>query len=90
VEALLETAGFRMDDGDCLVAASLACRTCLGGDVEWRLDLSSYDATAECVCRACGDRRTVFLTPDQALRLALHLERPLDPTPRPAGDSLGM
>ncbi len=90
METLLETAGFRMDDGDCLVAASLACRTCLGGDIEWKLRVSSYDSTADCVCRTCGDRRTLFLTPEQALRLTLHLERPLDPTPRPVAEQLGM
>lgn len=87
---LVETAAFRMDDGDCLVAASLSCRTCLGGDVEWSLNLSSYEPAAECRCRTCGDTRTVFLTPEQALRLTMHLERPLDPTPRPAGEPLGM
>jgi len=87
---LLETAGFRMDDGDCLVAASLSCRTCLGGNVEWALQDSGYDPAAECRCRDCGERRTVFLTPEQALRLAMHVERPLDPTPRPSGKPLGV
>jgi hypothetical protein len=29
-------------------------------------------------CADCGDRRTVALTSEQALRLALHRERPLE------------
>jgi hypothetical protein len=79
----LETAAFRADDPECLVAASLSCSRCLSSQVEWRLSGAGYDARVECSCRACGVRRTVFITPDQELRLTLHAERPLDPTPRP-------
>jgi hypothetical protein len=78
-----ETAFFRGADQDCLVAAALSCPMCLSGDVSWRLVPSEYEACAECECRTCGHARTVFLAPEQALRLALHEDRPLDPTPRP-------
>ena len=78
-----ETAAFRADDPDCLVAASLSCLRCLSGAVDWRLRASGYEARVDCSCHACGGRRTVFVTPDQALRLTLHEQRPLDPTPKP-------
>jgi hypothetical protein len=79
-----ETAAFRASDQDCLVAASLACPMCLSGQVDWRLSVSDdYDSHVECVCGTCGHTRTVFLGQMQALRLALHVHRPLDPTPRP-------
>ncbi|HLL87016.1 MAG TPA: hypothetical protein VK387_06870 [Thermoleophilaceae bacterium] len=78
-----ETAHFRADDADCLVAASLACPACLSSRVGWELEQRAYEPSARCRCRACGHRRTVHLSPEQALRLALHERRPLDPTPRP-------
>ena len=79
-----EIASFRASDQDCLVAASLACSVCLSGDVDWRLSMSDdYDSHVDCVCEACGHTRTVFLGQMQALRLALHVHRPLDRTPRP-------
>ncbi len=77
-----ETASFRVDDRDCHLVASLACAACLSGDVAWTLRSSTDDPRAECACRRCGFERTVFLRPDQALRLSLHEGRPLDPTPR--------
>jgi hypothetical protein len=77
-----EIATFRVDDLDCLVAASLACPGCLSSDVRWSLRPLRYDPRADCSCNACGYERTLFLRPDQALRLALHEQRPLDPTPR--------
>ena len=81
---LVETANFRADDADCLVAASLACPACLSSEVDWALERAHEDdARAVCRCRDCRHRRTLFLLPDQALRLALHADRPLDPTPRP-------
>ena len=84
MEAIIETANFRGDDADCLVAASLACPACLSGEVDWALaGEHGADARATCRCRSCDHRRTVFLLPDQALRLTLHDRRPLDPTPRP-------
>jgi len=79
-----ETAAFRACDQDCLVAASLACPVCLSGSVEWHLSVTDdYESHVDCTCSACGHTRTVFLGQMQALRLALHLHRPLDPTPRP-------
>ena len=66
------------------MAASLACPVCLSGDVDWRLSVTdAYDSYVDCVCELCGHTRTVFLGQEQALRLALHIDRPLDPTPRP-------
>lgn len=78
-----ETANFRGDDADSLVAASLACPACLSSSVSWRLERAAYDPSADCRCDRCGHRRTLHLSGDQALRLALHERRPLDPTPRP-------
>jgi hypothetical protein len=59
------------------VAAALACRACLSGSVDWALDVEDFDAQVICRCRDCGFERVVSLTSDQALRLALHRERPL-------------
>ena len=68
---LTETATFRPDDAVCLVEASLACRVCLSGEVEWALRVDEWDAAVECTCRECGNTRTVSLTGYQALRLSL-------------------
>jgi hypothetical protein len=78
-----ETAHFRPDDAGVLVAASLACPACLSSAVQWSLRGAGYDRRAQCVCTGCGHARDVFLTPEQALRLALHRTCPLDPTPHP-------
>ena len=78
-----DIARFLGHDQACLVAASLACPVCLSGDVAWRLDLTTWEPRADCACRSCGHERHLFLSQDQALRLALHVNRPLDPTPRP-------
>ena len=83
MSAARETAYFRADDADCLVAASLACPACLSSRVEWELEPRAYEPSARCRCHACGHGRTLHLCSDQALRLALHERRPLDPTPRP-------
>jgi hypothetical protein len=80
----IETADFRGDDVDALVAASLACSGCLSGDVDWALDGASFDPSVRVACRGCGHVRRVFLQPMQALRLHLHSERPLDRSVRPA------
>ena len=73
------------------MAASLACPVCLSGDVGWRLSVSDdYDSHVDCVCEHCGHTRTVFLGQMQALRLALHVDRPLDPTPRPAPELVAL
>jgi hypothetical protein len=73
-----ETTAFRGDDPECLVAAGLACRMCLSGDVDCSLSLEPWDDRALCRCRRCGHGRTVALTGDQALRLSLRRggERP--------------
>ena len=71
MEETFELASFRGDDDPCLIAASLACRVCLSGDVEWSLQVDDFDGEVQCRCRCCGDVRTVSLTSDQALRLSL-------------------
>jgi hypothetical protein len=68
---LTETASFRGDDATPLVAASLACRMCLSGEIDWSLRVEEWDADVECRCRGCGDVRTVSLTGEQALRLSV-------------------
>lgn len=66
-----ELANFRADDDPSLVAATLACRVCLSGEVDWSLIPGEFEYDVECSCRACGYVRTVSLTGDQALRLSL-------------------
>ena len=67
-----ELAAFRGDDTPALVDASLACSVCLSGAVVWSLSEDVYESEVECRCRECGHVRTVSLTGEQALRLALH------------------
>ena len=67
-----ELATFRGDDEPALVAATLACRVCLSGEVEWSVEVDDFhDGWVHCRCRHCGDARVVSLTADQALRLSL-------------------
>ena len=66
-----ELAIFRGDDDPSLVAAALACRACLSGDVDWSLQVDDFDGQVECRCRDCGYVRTVSLTSEQTLRLSL-------------------
>jgi hypothetical protein len=54
-----------------------------GNGVSWTLDLRRYEPAADCRCHRCGHARRLHFSPEQALRLALHEHRPLDPTPRP-------
>lgn len=69
---LADTARFRPDDPDVLVAASLACPVCLrGAGVEWQDSLGGYDPSVECRCPSCQARWRVYLAPDQALRVSL-------------------
>ncbi|MGI9081687.1 MAG: hypothetical protein ACR2FZ_05325 [Thermoleophilaceae bacterium] len=68
---LTETASFRGDDATPLVEASLACRICLSGEIDWALRVDEWDAEVECRCRGCDDMRTVSLTGEQALRLSV-------------------
>ncbi|HEY1276536.1 MAG TPA: hypothetical protein VGF25_16625 [Thermoleophilaceae bacterium] len=79
MDHVLELASFRGNDDPSLVAASLACRICLSGDVEWSLEVDDFGGQACCHCRACGDSRIVTLTSEQALRLWLERRRPLQP-----------
>lgn len=81
-----QAASFRADDRDCHLVASLSCAACLSSDVAWDLRFPAEDPRAECACRRCGFRRTVFLRAEQALRLSLHERRPLDPTPQADDD----
>ena len=67
----LELAIFRGDDDPSLVAAALACRACLSGDVEWSLRVEDFEGTVECSCQTCGYVREVSLTSEQTLRLSL-------------------
>jgi len=71
MEETLELASFRGDDDPSLVAAALACRGCLSGEVDWSLLIDDFEAEAICHCRSCGYARSVSLTSEQALRLAL-------------------
>jgi hypothetical protein len=71
VVTLTETATFRGDDATPLVEASLACRMCLSGQIDWSLRVDEWDAEAVCHCRGCDDVRTVSLTGEQALRLSV-------------------
>jgi uncharacterized Zn finger protein len=66
-----ELAYFRGDDDPALVAAALACRACLSGDVDWSLMIEDFEAEVICRCRSCGYVRTVALTDEQALRMSL-------------------
>ncbi len=67
-----DTARFRVDDPGELVKASFACPLCLrGGEVQWKLKRDGYDPSVECECRHCEQSWRVYVTPDQALRLAL-------------------
>jgi hypothetical protein len=74
LDQTLELASFRGDDDPSLVAAALACRVCLSGDVDWALEVDDFDGQVECRCRACGHLRIVSLTSEQALRLSLEGE----------------
>jgi uncharacterized UBP type Zn finger protein len=70
------TANFHGDDAECLVAASLACRACLSGEIEWRLEVTEHDPRVHCRCRRCGGSGNG------------HAGSHLDTTPRPKPDAL--
>ena len=72
VPTTCELAAFRGDDAPALVDASLSCTMCLSGAVEWSLVADVWEAEVECRCHSCGYGRTVWVTGEQALRLALH------------------
>ena len=67
----LELATFRGNDDPSLVAAALACRACLSGNVGWSLRVEDFEGTVECRCLDCGYAREVSLTSEQTLRLSL-------------------
>jgi hypothetical protein len=73
-ETTLELAQFRGNDEQSLVAATLACRACLSGDVEWSLRVDDFEGEVKCRCRRCGYVRPVSLTSEQTLRLSLQGE----------------
>ena len=76
MHAPADTARFRADDPDVLVAASLACPLCLrSDDVDWHLDADGYDPSVQCLCRPCNERWRVYLAPQQELRIALMAAR---------------
>ncbi|MDQ6822011.1 MAG: hypothetical protein ACR2L9_13640 [Solirubrobacteraceae bacterium] len=69
---LTDTARFRTDDPDSLVIASLACPICLRSQqVDWEASLDGHDPSVQCECPGCGECWSVYLAPQQALRLSL-------------------
>jgi hypothetical protein len=72
IDSLSDTARFRPDDPDTLVSASLVCPLCLrGDDIDWHASLEGYDPSVRCRCPSCQEWWSVYLTPEQALRLGL-------------------
>ena len=69
----VETARFRPDDPDALVAATFACPGCLHADLDVALSVDSGgdDARASCSCRLCATRWSVWLDQWQAVRMTL-------------------
>ncbi len=73
---LTDIARFRSDDPEVLVTASLACPICLRSeDVQWTAALDGYDPTVQCRCPSCEQRWSVFLAPQQELRIGLMGDR---------------
>ena len=67
-----DTARFRMDDPEALVTASFACPLCLHDEqVSWHLHPDGYDPSVECRCPRCNEGWSVYVTPQQELRLEL-------------------
>ena len=76
IAPLADVARFRPDDPDALVWASLACPVCLRSDgVAWAGALDGYDPSIECECGFCQREWSVYLAPEQALRLGLMASR---------------
>ena len=70
--ALADVARFRPEDPDVLVRAALTCPVCLRvEDVEFQDSLEGYDPSVQCCCPSCQTRWSVYLAPDQVLRLGL-------------------
>ena len=73
---MTDVARFRPDDPDALVQASLACPLCLSSEaVSWEGALEGYDPSIRCECTSCQQEWSVFLVPEQALRLGLMAAR---------------
>jgi hypothetical protein len=73
---LADIARFRPDDPDVLVQASLACPVCLRSEqVAWDEALEGYDPSIRCECVSCQRQWSVYLAPEQALRLGLMAAR---------------
>jgi hypothetical protein len=73
---MADVARFRPDDPDELVQASLACPLCLGSEtVRWSGALEGYDPSIRCECGSCQREWSVYLAPEQALRLGLMAAR---------------
>jgi hypothetical protein len=69
-----DIARFRPDDPDALVHASLVCPFCLSSErTEWEVEgtFAGYDPSIRCECGPCQQQWTVYLAPEQALRLGL-------------------
>jgi hypothetical protein len=72
MRTLTDTARFRTTDPDVVVSASLACPVCLNRDcVQWNATLAGHDPSVQCRCEQCQIDWSVYLAPDQALRLGL-------------------
>jgi hypothetical protein len=72
IELLADTARFKQDDPDVLVLASFACPLCLHSEqVRWEAALEGYDPSVQCRCPSCPEEWSVYLTPEQAVRLGL-------------------
>ena len=72
IATLTDTARFLPGDPDELVAASLACPVCLRAEGVGRWEaLEGYDPSVSCRCPSCDMEWSVYLTPEQALRIGL-------------------
>jgi hypothetical protein len=72
ISALDDVARFLPGDPDVLVGAALSCPVCLDSEeVAWHGALEGYDPYARCDCPSCHAHWSVYLTPEQALRLGL-------------------
>lgn len=68
VTAMRYSAVFALDDPEVLVAAGLACPSCLSEAA--RVTVGA-DLTGRCRCADCGERWSLSLQPQQLLRLSL-------------------
>jgi hypothetical protein len=69
--ALDDSARFRPEDPEDLVAASFACPLCLCAAAQVLIVRHDTDATASCLCRHCALGWRVGLDPSQTLRMLL-------------------